>query len=262
MNTQERTGAQTHTGSPLKVFIVEDDGMAAATLKADLQRTDGIGEVHVFASYEESTLRLLEQHPDIIFLGTETCATSGATFCETVRRHINFTVKPIFYPSRETAGSLGDISGAAVLPKQYTAAEFACVMDKTINDEGFEVFSKALTRHDGTTHKHAIQTVNELLLLAIDELLLLRYNKEARAWILSLTDGNTYKLRQSVKADDILALHTDLVRLSSNCIVNIGHVAAIENTSLRCKFKPPFDTLEIYASRRSFSKIKEKLELL
>ncbi|MEE1270180.1 MAG: hypothetical protein U0K28_04050 [Prevotellamassilia sp.] len=48
----------------------------------------------------------------------------------------------------------------------------------------------------------------------------------------------------------------------NTCIININYLAAIENSTQRCRLCPPFDKLELTVSRRYFSKLKEQFELL
>ena len=52
------------------------------------------------------------------------------------------------------------------------------------------------------------------------------------------------------------------VQTSSGCIVNLTYLAAIENTTQRCRFCQPFEGVELYASRRYFSKLKERFDMI
>lgn len=63
-------------------------------------------------------------------------------------------------------------------------------------------------------------------------------------------------------ADDLLALNPTYMRISNTCIINLTYLAAIENNSQRCRMCPPFDDIELTVSRRYYSKLKEKFELL
>ena len=96
----------------------------------------------------------------------------------------------------------------------------------------------------------------------MDEILYAEYLKAARNWQLVLTDGSKHQLRKGTSAEDILKLHPALVRVSNSCIVNLNYLAAVENSTQRCRLCAPFDNQEIIASRRYFSKLKEKFEML
>ncbi len=93
-------------------------------------------------------------------------------------------------------------------------------------------------------------------------MLMFNYASAQRSWVLTLTDRTTHVLRKSVAADDILAMDSSLTRVSNTGITNINYLAAIENSTQRCRFCPPFDDLQMTASRRYFSKLKERLDLL
>ena len=71
-----------------------------------------------------------------------------------------------------------------------------------------------------------------------------------------------HRLRRTTKAKDILAMNSSFVKVSSSCILNIDYLASVEHTTLRCVLFPPFNNVEIMASRRHYSEIKEALKFL
>lgn len=80
--------------------------------------------------------------------------------------------------------------------------------------------------------------------------------------MVTLTNMEQHRLRMTIKAKEILNLSQSFVRINSNCILNIEYLSSIENNTLRCVLYSPFEHLELTASRRHFSKIKEMLEML
>ncbi len=248
---------------PLTVFVVDDNPEALAVLADDLNDMSEIGEVKCFSSYEEATLPLLEIRPDVIFLDVEMPGRSGIDFLESVQQRINFPIRVVFY------SAFGDYMLDAIrhsafdfLLKPYKISELKAVVER-IRKECYEKKRlESIYVNPVSARRLAIQTVLELLLLGVDELLTLQYNKESRSWIVTLTDGTQHCLRKGMRADDLLALHPSLVRISSNCIINVTHLSAVENATLKCRFCPPFSDLELVASRRYFSKLKEKFEMI
>lgn len=107
-----------------------------------------------------------------------------------------------------------------------------------------------------------MQTVSELLLINLDEALMFNYSSERRSWVLTLTDGTVHVLKKGVTADDLANFSQTMVRISNTCIINLNYLAAVENNTQHCRLCPPFDDIEITASRRYFSKLKERLDLL
>ena len=84
----------------------------------------------------------------------------------------------------------------------------------------------------------------------------------SRCWQLYLSDRTDYKLRMSVSARDLMTMSVSFVQISQNCIVNLDYLCSIENKSRECHLYPPFDVIELIASRRYFGKVKEWLEIL
>lgn len=249
--------------NPLHAFVVDDNPEALATLAEDLIRKPEIAEVKCFSSYEEATLPLLETRPDVLFLDVEMPGRNGIDFLESVQQRINFPIRVVFYTAF-SGYMLDAIRHAAFdfLLKPYKQEELEAVVDKIIKECDDKKRLESIYTYQVLGRKLAIQTVSELLLMSSEELLSLQYNKDSRSWSVTLTDGTSHCLRKGVRADDLLTLHPSLVRISSNSIINITYLAAVENTTLKCRFCPPFSHIELVASRRYFSKLKEKFELI
>ena len=78
-----------------------------------------------------------------------------------------------------------------------------------------------------------------------------------------LTASKEEKARKStLKAKDILNFCPSFIRVNTDCILNIDYLSSVENNTLRCILYAPFSHLEISASRRHYSKIKEALNFL
>ncbi|MCM1311471.1 MAG: response regulator transcription factor [Bacteroides sp.] len=248
---------------PLCAFIVDDNPEARNVLADDLKEMPEIGEVKCFSSYEEATLPLLETRPDILFLDVEMPGRNGLDFLESVQQRINFPIRVVFYTAFSSY-MLDAIRHAAFdfLLKPYKKDELKTVIAKIQKECEEKKRFEAIYTNPLSGRKLAIQTVSELLLLNIDELLSLQYNKDSRSWLVTLTNETTHFLRKGVRADDLLALHPSLVRISSSCIINTTYLSAVENTTLKCRFCPPFNHIEMVASRRYFSKLKEMFEMI
>lgn len=262
--SDEITEQGCHNTRPLTAFVVDDEQMACDALANDLSKMENIGEVYKYSSYEDAIIPLLETQPDVVFLDVEMPGHSGFDFFESVKKRINFPFRVVFYTDYVNY-MIDAIRSSAFdfLLKTYKQEDLSCVIERIIEEVESAEINKALVPcYDLQQRKLAIQTVSELLLLTIDELLTLQYNRDVRSWTVMLTDGTQHRLRQSTKADDLLALHPSLAKVSSNCIINVTYLSAIENATLRCRFRPPFDNMEIYVTRRSFNKLKEKFELI
>lgn len=131
--------------------------------------------------------------------------------------------------------------------------------EKTNSPINFDQAMRQLLSNDC---KFAVQTVSRLLLLRRSEILYFQYSEDARCWQMTLTNMEQYRLRLSTKAKDILNFCPSFIRVNTDCILNIDYLSSVENNTLRCILYAPFSHLEISASRRHYSKIKEALNFL
>ena len=150
------------------------------------------------------------------------------------------------------------------LLKPYQPEELKQIIDRVRQkrDTNVQNFEQSMRRLLSDGCKFALQTMTSLLLLRCTEILLFRYLDDTRCWQVTLTNMEQHRLRMTIKAKEILNLSQSFVRINSNCILNIEYLSSIENNTLRCVLYSPFEHLELTASRRHFSKIKEMLEML
>lgn len=234
-------------------FIVDDNPAALETLATDLRQQPEFAEVYTFASYAEATLPLLEKQPDVLFLDVEVPGKTGLEFLDSIRSKVTFTFKVVFYTgfSNYMIDAIRQ-SAFDYLLKPYKQSELRLIIDRMKQSENERVLQR----------KIAMQTVSELLLINLDEALMFNYSSERRSWVLTLTDGTVHVLKRGVTADDLANFSQTMVRISNTCIINLNYLAAVENNTQHCRLCPPFDNIEITASRRYFSKLKKRLDLL
>lgn len=250
--------------APLTVFVVDDEAGPREALVADLKKRSCIAQVHAFSNYSEATLPLLEHQPDALFLDVEVPGRTGLEFLDSLNGNLSFAFRVVFYTGFSHY-MLEAIRRSAFdyLLKPYKQRELDEVLDRLLSAKSAPgIGVNRMAARDSMPQKIAVQAISELLLLTVEEILYTEYYKSARTWRLYLTNGKEYQLRKGTSAEDILRLHPALVRVSSGCIVNLTYLAAVENSTQRCRFCAPFDNQEIYASRRYFSKLKEKFEML
>ncbi|MGM9688384.1 MAG: LytR/AlgR family response regulator transcription factor [Alloprevotella sp.] len=246
----------------LIVFIVDDNSAALECLAADLRQFEQVSDVYTYGNYVEATLPMLEIHPDVLFLDVEVPGKSGLEFLQSVRQHINFSFKVVFY-SAYSDYMLDAIRQSAFdfLLKPYKQSELRTVVERLAEAKTSREHIQPAANLNGP-RKLAIQTVSELLFITTQQILQFNYNSLQRSWQLMLTDCTTYTLKRGTSASDLLELSPSLVRISNTCIINLTYLSAVENNTQRCRLAPPFEHLEIIASRRYFSKLKEQFEML
>lgn len=252
----------------LLIFVVDDEPGPLQTLADDLKRLPEVGEVCTFASYSEAVYPLIAQQPDVVFLDVEVPGKSGIDFLQEIRPRISFSFHAVFY----TAFShymIDAIRNAAFdfLLKPYKLEELQLIISRIVSSKEKQISQANLNNRIFVgqmqpIRKLALQTISELLLVSESEVLMLQYDRQTRAWLLYLTDDTVHRLHSGIKATELLSMSNVFVRTSSNCIVNLIYLAAIENSTQRCRFCHPFEKKEIYASRRYFSKLKEKFDMI
>ena len=248
----------------LTVFVVDDEAGPREALVADLKKHPCIGEVFAFSNYSDATLPLLEQQPDVLFLDVEVPGRTGLEFIDSLQDNLSFSFRVVFYTGFSHY-MLDAIRRSAFdyLLKPYKEKELEEIIERLVMAHAAQgIGTNSADHRHGAPRKIAVQAISELLLLTVDEILYTEYHKTARNWRLILTNGTEHQLRKGTSAEDILKLHPALVRVSSSCIVNLNYLSAVENSTQRCRLCAPFDNQEIYASRRYFSKLKEKFEML
>lgn len=246
----------------LTIFIVDDNVMSLNTLADDLRQREDVKEVCTFTNYTDATLPLIEMRPDALFLDVEVPGKTGLEFLDSIRPRVNFSFKAIFYTAFSNY-MIDAIRQQAFdfLLKPYKLSELNTVMDRLVEEVPATKEIKGFGTDD-TPQRMAMQTMSKLLLVSMEQTLMFVYQSEFRTWQLTLTDQTNHLLKKGVTADDLLALHPAYVRISNTCIINLTYLTAVENNSQRCRMCPPYENIELTVSRRYYSKLKERFELL
>lgn len=251
-----------NTPKGLTAFVVDDNPQWLDKLAGDLRQMPDFSAVHTFSSYTEATLPLLEIQPDVLFLDVEVPGRTGLEFLESIRKKVTFSFKVVFY-SAYSHYMLDAIRQSAFdyLLKPYKKEELRQVVSRLLRSlqEGNALQQLVV---QGMPRKIALQTISELLLVTVEQILMFNYQSKHRTWQLVMTDLSTHTLKKGMTAESLLSLAPTLARINSTCIINLSYLEAIENTTQHCRLCPPFDRIGIIASRRYFSKLKERFELL
>lgn len=132
---------------------------------------------------------------------------------------------------------------------------------KSVSEESSNL-KQSIRRFFTEENRTAIQTVTGLLLLKREDIVMFYFNDSGKCWQIFLSNQTEHKLKSTLSAKDLLRLSDSFVQINQSYIININYLYTIENKSLECKLYPPFDRLQLTASRRCYSKIKEMLDIL
>lgn len=249
----------------ISTIIVDDEASYIRSLCNDLAAYPQIQVIETATTIERAKKIILQQQPSLLFLGIDMPKMNGIELLNEIKSSIHPNICVVFYSAFDKY-LLDALRASAFdyLKKPHCPEDLKLIIDRIIKKKKSEnvTFEQSIRRLFADERKFALYTVSCLFLLKRSEILCFQYFKQFRYWQMTLTDMSTHKLRLSTTAKEILNMSNIFIQISQDCIINIDYLAAIENKSLRCRLYPPFDTLDIYISRRNFFKIKERLEII
>ena len=244
----------------IKTIIVDDEINSIQNLEDDLKTYPEIEILDTFTSSQKAKKSIIQYQPDLLFLDVEMPYINGIELLQEIRPYVRNNMRVIFYSAFDKY-MLDALRASAFdyLLKPYQTNELKQIVERIKREKNFDQAMRQLLSNDC---KFAVQTISRLLLLRRSEILFFQYSDETRCWQMTLTNMEQYRLRLSTKAKDILNFCPSFIRVNTNYILNIDYLSSVENNTLRCILYAPFNHLEISASRRHYSKIKEALNFL
>lgn len=249
----------------IKTIIVDDEINSIHNLEEDLKAYPEIEILDTITSSQKAKKSIIQYQPDLLFLDVEMPYINGIELLQEIRPYVRNNMRVIFYSAFDKY-MLDALRASAFdyLLKPYQTNELKQIVErikreKTNNPINFDQAMRQLLSNDC---KFAVQTISRLLLLRRSEILYFQYSEDTSCWQMTLTNMEQYRLRLSTKAKDILNFCPSFIRVNTDCILNIDYLSSVENNTLRCILYAPFSHLEISASRRHYSKIKEALNFL
>lgn len=249
----------------ITAMIVDDESASISNLKQDLALYPEIQLLDTVTSLKKAKKSIIKHQPDILFLDVEFPDGNGIELLQEVRPYIYNKMHVVFY-SAFNQYMIDALRSSAFdfLLKPYQPAELQQIINRVKreiagNKDNFEQAIRQFLNNDG---RFAVQTVNRLLLLRWSEILLFQYLDDVRCWQMTLTNMEQHRLRLNTKANDILSMSPTFIRINTDCILNIDYLSSVENNTFRCILCPPFNHIEVTASRRHFGRIRELLQLL
>lgn len=249
----------------ITAIIVDDESASIHHLEQDLISYPEIKILATETSLKKAKKSIIKYQPDILFLDVEFPQGNGIQLLQEVRPYIYHKMHVVFYSAFDRY-MIDALRSAAFdfLLKPYQPAELQQIIERvkcemSDNRGSFEQAMRKLLNSDG---RFAVQTVNRLLLLRWSEILMFQYQDDTRCWQMTLTNLEHHRLRLSTKASDILSMSPSFIRINTDCILNFDYLSSVENNTFRCILCPPFEQIEVTASRRHFGKIRELLQML
>lgn len=210
---------------------------------------------------------VLREKPDVLFLDMMMPGMSGLQLLGDICGQAPEGMRIVFYTAY--SGFMIDAirnSAFDFLLKPYTKEELSVVVGriladfpgKTVRESPRESFSRLF---DGGG-KFAVQTPTGVALIGNDDAVCFRFSRDGGRWAVTTAGRGVYEMKARTGASDILALSDKYVQTSKDCIVNSSYLSSIEISSMRCRLCPPYGDIEIYASRRYFSKLRSLIQTI
>lgn len=249
----------------ITAIIVDDEINAIQNLSEDLSAYADIDILEATTSALKAQKSIVKLQPNLLFIDVEMPKINGIELLQEIRPYVHSDMYVVFYSAFDKY-MLDALRASAFdyLLKPYQPDELKQIINRVRKkfDQNTNSFEQSMRRLLSDDCKFALQTMTSLLLLRRSEILYFRYLDDTRCWQVTLTNMEHHRLRMTIKAKEILNLSQSFIRINSNCILNIEYLSSIENNTLRCVLYAPFSHLEIMASRRYYSRIKEGLEIL
>lgn len=251
--------------TPITTIIVDDENNSILTLCNDLANYPEIKVIETTTSIEKAKKIIVQYQPDLLFLDIEMPKMNGIELLHEIHDSIHPEMHVVFYSAFDKY-MLEALRSSAFdyLIKPYQQEELSNIIEriKTQPKKAKINIEQSIRRLLTNDRKFALQAISGLLLLRASEVLCFHYIDNMRSWQITMTDFSVHKLRTGIIAKDLLSFSPSFMQINQECILNADYISSIENKTLKCVLYPPFNNLNIHASRRYYSKLKEQLEIL
>lgn len=248
----------------LRTLIVDDSPTAIRNLCQSLASYTDVQLIGSSTSAMSITEKILRERPNLLFLDVEMPGINGIDFLRELQPSIRDGVYVIFHSAHsQYLPDMLRVSAFDFLPKPYLPEELDSIIDRV--REKYNAPNKlpqpSHLRLPVDERRFAFQTLTGLLVLRSSEILLFQFST-TNTWEVMLADRSIHALRPHTNAGDLLGISPSFLQVRQNCIINAYYLTFIENQSLRCILYPPFNDLDIIASRRFYAQIRNSLPIL
>lgn len=241
----------------ISVAIIDDQQACVDVLQRDLQQFADLQVVLATTSVDELRTYMQQVKPDLLFVDVEMGKCSGLDLVSELQSASQKGMHVVFYTAFDKY-LLDALRASAFdfLLKPYTLGELNVIIDRVRRYLQVKQISqqKAIITQMAADGRFVLQTITSTLFMRASQVLYFTYE---HGWVVHLTDGTEHRLRQTTNSTDITQLSPSFVMVNQSCIINLNYLLSIENQTLRCQLCPPYEDVEIYASRRCNKQLKQ-----
>ena len=252
----------------IRTVIIDDGHHNIDCLIRDLATWPQMEVIGAETSPEAGQRLVLREKPDVLFLDMMMPGKSGLQLLEDICGQAPDGMRIVFYTAY-SGFMLDAIRNSAFdfLLKPYTREELSVVVNRILADFSSAAQVKESPREsfsrlfDGG-ERFAVLTTTGVALIGVEEAVCFRFSKDGGRWAVTTSKRCEYEMNARTGASDILALSDKYVQTSKDCIINSSYLSSIDNSTMRCRLRPPYNDMEIYASRRHFSKLRSLIQTI
>lgn len=252
----------------IRTIIIDDGRQNIDCLIRDLAAWPRFEVVAAETSAVKGQALVQEEKPDVLFIDMMMPGKSGLQLLEDVCGQARRGMLIVFYTAY--AGFMLDAirnSAFDFLLKPYTKEELAVVVGRILEifdtgNAGRESVRESYSRIFEGRDRFAVLTPTGVSLINVGDAVCFRFSKEGGRWAVTTSRRLEYEMKSRTGAADILALSDRYVQTSKDCIINSEYLSSVENGTMRCRLCPPYNDIEIYASRRYLSKLRSLIQTI
>lgn len=254
----------------IKVAIIDDNKEYLELLEESLSFYNDIEVKGTATKYKQAKSLLLNEKPELVFLDIEMPCKNGFELLDELReKGCRFSV--IFYTSYDKymIQALRE-SAFDFIVKPYEEKELKTILDRykeQRNQQADNTPPPLYVGQKGEPSIIALPSLTGLKFIDKNQILLFRCIKQTDlkkpCWEALLTNLETIRLGNSVTANKIQKLLTgsNYHRVNQSCILNFNYLNMLEYQTRSCVLLPPFDKMEIIASRSQMKELREMFDV-
>ncbi len=260
-----------NTIEKIRTVIIDDNEEYLFTLQESLSFFPEIDFLGGAAKYVKAKSLLLDKKPDLVFLDIEMPCKNGFELLHEVREKGCHELNVIFYTAYDkyVIQALRE-SAFDYLLKPFKIEELKGVIhrfmtQREVNRTNYQKSIPQIINRipdivamPNSTGIRFADKGNIVLIQCVKDNL---HSKPV--WSVLENSGQQFKLRQGITAKDILNILGGLcfVIINQSTIVNLSYVAGLEFKSRECVLLPPFNRINLVASRSYLAGLKDRFDI-
>jgi two-component system LytT family response regulator len=260
------------TSDQIKVVIIDDDKEFLFALKEHLSFFPEIDLLGEASQHAKAKKLLIGSQPDLVFLDIEMPCKNGFELLREVRESGCDNLSVIFctaYDKYMIQALRGSAFDYILKPVDQNELKEAIQRYKdTQKKKQTQVQTPLYQGLPGIPETVALPTGIGMKLVDKNSIVLFQCRKESPrekpVWTALRHDSTSFKLRSGITAREITRIMGAgrFITINQSAIVNLSYLETVEFKTRNCILLPPYNKINLKASRTQFSELRERFDLL